>query len=107
MKTLVYPSDRHGCGSFRAIWPGEHCAAAGHDVEVVRPQDGDSLRHVGVCDPLEYDHIGVDEDVLDDAAFHHEADAPVLRAHHLDVMSGGGAVLAGPDRPEAAASVTV
>lgn len=39
MKTLVYPSDRYGCGSFRAIWPGEHCAAAGHDVEVVRPQD--------------------------------------------------------------------
>jgi hypothetical protein len=39
VKTLVYPSDRHGCGSFRAIWPGEHCAAAGHDVEVVRQQD--------------------------------------------------------------------
>ena len=39
MKTLVYPSDSHGCGSFRAIWPGEHCAAAGHDVEVVRAKD--------------------------------------------------------------------
>jgi hypothetical protein len=39
VKTLVYPSDRFGCGSFRAIWPGEHCAAAGHDVDVVRPQD--------------------------------------------------------------------
>lgn len=39
MKTLVYPSDSHGCGSFRAIWPGEYCAAAGHDVEVVRAKD--------------------------------------------------------------------
>lgn len=39
MKTLVYPSDEHGCGSFRAIWPGEHCAAAGHDVTVVRQRD--------------------------------------------------------------------
>jgi hypothetical protein len=39
VKVLVYPSDRFGCGSFRAIWPGEYCAAAGHDVEVVRAQD--------------------------------------------------------------------
>jgi hypothetical protein len=39
VKVLVYPSDRFGCGSFRAIWPGDHCAAAGHDVEVVRAQD--------------------------------------------------------------------
>jgi hypothetical protein len=39
VKTIVYPSDSHGCGSFRAIWPGEHCAAAGHDVEVVRAKD--------------------------------------------------------------------
>lgn len=39
MKVVVYPADSFGCGSFRAIWPGEHCAAAGHDVEVVRQQD--------------------------------------------------------------------
>lgn len=39
MKVLVYPSDRFGCGSFRAIWPGQYCATAGHDVEVVRAQD--------------------------------------------------------------------
>lgn len=39
MKTLVYPSDSYGCGSFRAIWPGERCAAAGHDVQVVRQKD--------------------------------------------------------------------
>lgn len=39
MRILVYPSDRFGCGSFRAIWPGEYCAAAGHDVTVVRAQD--------------------------------------------------------------------
>jgi len=39
VKVLVYPSDSFGCGSFRAIWPGGLCAAAGHDVEVVRSQD--------------------------------------------------------------------
>lgn len=39
MRTVVYPSDSHGCGSFRAIWPGQHLAAAGHDVEVVGPGD--------------------------------------------------------------------
>lgn len=39
MKVVVYPSDSFGCGSFRAIWPGEYCAAAGHDIEVVRQQD--------------------------------------------------------------------
>lgn len=35
MKVVVYPADRWGCGSFRMIWPGEQCAAAGHDVTVV------------------------------------------------------------------------
>lgn len=39
MRTVVYPSDSFGCGSFRAIWPGQHLAAAGHDVEVVGPTD--------------------------------------------------------------------
>jgi hypothetical protein len=39
VKTLVYPSDSFGCGSFRAIWPGGLLAAAGHDVEVVRQKD--------------------------------------------------------------------
>lgn len=35
MRVVVYPADRFGCGSFRMIWPGEACAAAGHDVSVV------------------------------------------------------------------------
>lgn len=35
MKVVVYPADRWGCGSFRMAWPGEHCAAAGHDVTVI------------------------------------------------------------------------
>lgn len=35
MKVVVFPADRFGCGSFRMQWPGEHCAAAGHDVTVV------------------------------------------------------------------------
>ena len=39
MRTVVYPSDSFGCGSFRMIWPGQHLAAAGHDVEVVDAHD--------------------------------------------------------------------
>jgi hypothetical protein len=39
MRVVVYPSDSFGCGSFRAIWPGEALAAAGHDVEVVQAKD--------------------------------------------------------------------
>lgn len=39
MKVIVYPADAFGCGSFRMRWPGEACAAAGHDVRVVDPKD--------------------------------------------------------------------
>jgi hypothetical protein len=39
VKVVVYPSDSYGCGSFRMIWPGQHVAAAGHDVEVVGAHD--------------------------------------------------------------------
>lgn len=54
MRVLVYPADRFGCGSFRMKWPGELCAAAGHDVHVVSPEDrsvrvvmeGDTVRDV-------------------------------------------------------------
>ncbi|MFJ8049791.1 hypothetical protein [Streptomyces luteogriseus] len=54
MKVVVYPSDSYGCGSFRMIWPGQHLAAAGHDVEVVDARDrrvrvvmdGDTVRDV-------------------------------------------------------------
>lgn len=45
MKVVVYPGDRWGCGSFRMIWPGEQCAAAGHDVHVVE-RDKRSVRLV-------------------------------------------------------------
>lgn len=45
MKVVVYPADRHGCGHLRMIWPGEHCAAAGHDVRVVA-QDQRAVRLV-------------------------------------------------------------
>lgn len=38
MKVVVYPADAFGCGSFRMRWPGEACAAAGHDVRVVEPK---------------------------------------------------------------------
>jgi hypothetical protein len=39
VKVIVYPADAFGCGSFRMRWPGEACAAAGHDVQVVEPRD--------------------------------------------------------------------
>jgi hypothetical protein len=39
VKVIVYPADAFGCGSFRMRWPGEACAAAGHDVHVVDPKD--------------------------------------------------------------------
>lgn len=39
MKIVVYPSDAFGCGSFRMRWPGQHLAAAGHDVEVIDAHD--------------------------------------------------------------------
>jgi hypothetical protein len=39
VKVVVYPADAFGCGSFRMRWPGEACAAAGHDVHVVEPKD--------------------------------------------------------------------
>lgn len=45
MKVVVYPADRFGCGSFRMIWPGEQCAADGHDVHVVS-QDRRAVRLV-------------------------------------------------------------
>lgn len=45
MKVVVYPADRYGCGSFRMRWPGEQCAAAGHDVRVVA-QDRRTVRLV-------------------------------------------------------------
>jgi len=38
-------------------------------------------------------------------AVHDETDAPVAGADDFDVVSGCGKVLAGPDSPEAAASV--
>jgi len=53
VRVAAYAADRWGCGSFRIIWPGDACAAAGHDVTVVRGgermrlvMDGDTVRDV-------------------------------------------------------------
>jgi SAM-dependent methyltransferase len=54
----MYAADRWGCGSFRIIWPGEQCAAAGHDVTVVEQgkralrlvMEGDRVRDVLIDD---------------------------------------------------------
>ena len=62
MKVHVYPSDSYGCGSFRMRWPGEACAAAGHDVHVVAPQNR-RLKAV-VQEGKVVDVLDVDADVV-------------------------------------------
>lgn len=62
MKVIVYPADAFGCGSFRMRWPGEACAAAGHDVRVVDPKDR-KLRVV-MEDRTVKDVLDVDADVV-------------------------------------------
>lgn len=62
MKVIVYPADAFGCGSFRMRWPGEACAAAGHDVSVVEPKDR-RLRVVMEDDTVK-DVLDVDADVV-------------------------------------------
>lgn len=62
MKVVVYPADRYGCGSFRMRWPGEACAAAGHDVRVVEPQ-ARKLKVVMEGDTVK-DVLDVDADVV-------------------------------------------
>lgn len=62
MKVVVYPADAFGCGSFRMRWPGEACAAAGHDVRVVDPKDR-KLRVVMEGDTVK-DVLDVDADVV-------------------------------------------
>lgn len=62
MKVHVYPSDAYGCGSFRMRWPGEACAAAGHDVQVVAPHNR-RLKAVVKEDKV-VDVLDVDADVV-------------------------------------------
>lgn len=62
MKVIVYPADAFGCGSFRMRWPGEACAAAGHDVHVVEPKDR-RLKVVMEGDTVK-DVLDVDADVV-------------------------------------------
>lgn len=62
MKVVVFPADRYGCGSFRMRWPGEACAAAGHDVRVVEPK-GRRLRVVMEGHTVK-DVLDVDADVV-------------------------------------------
>lgn len=62
MKVVVYPADAFGCGSFRMRWPGEACAAAGHDVRVVDPKD--RKLKVVMEDHTVKDVLDVDADVV-------------------------------------------
>lgn len=87
MKIVVYPADQWGCGSFRMIWPGEQCAAAGHDVTVV----GQGQRSVRLV--MERDTVrdvlvdGVDVVVLQRVTHAYMAQAvAVLRAKGVAVV---------------------
>ncbi len=62
MKVVVFPADAFGCGAFRMRWPGEACAAAGHDVSVVEPKDR-RLKVVMEGDTVK-DVLDVDADVV-------------------------------------------
>jgi hypothetical protein len=62
VKVVVFPADAFGCGAFRMRWPGEACAAAGHDVSVVEPKDR-RLKVVMEGDTVK-DVLDVDADVV-------------------------------------------
>lgn len=87
MKVVVYPADRWGCGSFRMIWPGEQCAAAGHGVHVVE-QDQRSVRLVMERDTVRDVLVdGVDVVVLQRVTHAYMAQAvSVLRAKGVAVV---------------------
>lgn len=52
-RVVVYPADRHGCGSHRLIWPGEVLSRQGHAAKIVTQQE----RHVEMV--LDDDHDAV------------------------------------------------
>lgn len=87
MKVVVYPADRWGCGSFRMRWPGEACAAAGHDVRVVA-QDRRTVRLVMEGDRVKDVLVdGVDVVVLQRVTHAFMAQAVgVLRAKGVTVV---------------------
>lgn len=88
MKVVVYPADRFGCGSFRMRWPGEACAAAGHDVTVVA-QDRRTVRLVMEGDVVKDVLVepGVDVVVMQRVTHAYMAQAvAVLRAKGVAVV---------------------
>lgn len=80
MKVLVFPADRFGCGSFRMSWPGEQCAAAGHDVTVM-PVGDRRLRLV------------MEADTVKDVLLPREVDVVVLQRVTHAYMAQAVAVL--------------
>jgi hypothetical protein len=87
VKVVVYPADRFGCGSLRMIWPGEQCAADGHDVRVVG-QDQRAVRLVMERDTVRDVLVdGVDVVVLQRVTHAYMAQAvSVLRAKGVAVV---------------------
>lgn len=86
MRVVVYPSDSYGCGSFRMIWPGQHLAAAGHDVDVVQTKDR-RVRLVMTDDTVTDVHVDADVVVLQRITHAYMAQAVgVMRAKGITVV---------------------
>lgn len=86
MKVVVFPADRYGCGSFRMQWPGDACAAAGHDVTVVA-QDRRTVRLVMEGDTVRDVLVDADVVVLQRVTHAYMAQAVgVMRAKGITVV---------------------
>jgi hypothetical protein len=87
VRVQVFPADVYACGHLRMIWPARLLAAAGHDVQVISPEDRKlELR-------IEDDHVtdivmpDVDVVVLQRVTHRYIAEAvPILRAKGVTVV---------------------
>jgi glycosyltransferase involved in cell wall biosynthesis len=65
VRVVIHPADLGACGHYRLVWPGEACAAQGHDVEVsfdatYRMLWKDTLAGptvIGLFDPIDADVV--------------------------------------------------
>ncbi|MEU9323174.1 glycosyltransferase [Streptomyces canus] len=86
MKVVVYASDVYACGSFRMTWPGQHLAAAGHDVDVIDP-GGRRVRVVMEGDTVKDVLVDADVVVMQRVTHAYMAQAvAVMRANGITVI---------------------
>jgi hypothetical protein len=50
VKVGVFPADLYGCGYYRLIWPAMQLQLAGHDVEIIHPNDRNNMFSAEVVD---------------------------------------------------------